>query len=191
MGWWKDLSKNSISGLIVALVTGSGGLAVVVWLWRYIKQIYHWLVSIMAHPVTIPVWGITILSAILLALVPVITHIMSRNNEKEASAQTGTFLDYTNDTIFGMNVSWRWIKPYGNKNYTLNSIEVRCPECSGILSEYSDSDQYNRYVYPLIKCGFHDCGWHIAREFERISYRDMDYKLTQEIDRRCYQRFGK
>lgn len=191
MAWWKDLSKDSISGLVVALVTGSGGIAAIVWLWRYIKQIFHWLVSILVHPVTIPVWAIAILSVILLTLVPVIKYVIRRKSESAASSQTGTFLDYTNDIIFGMNVSWSWIKPYGNKNYTLSSIEVRCPECSGILSEYSDSDQYNRYMYPLIKCGFHDCGWHIAREFERISYRDMDYKLTQEIDRRCYQRFGK
>lgn len=191
MAWWKDLSKDSISGLVVALVTGSGGIAAIVWLWSYIKQIFHWLVSILVHPVTIPIWAIAILSVILLTLVPVITHIIRRKSESETSSQTDTFLDYTNDTIFGMNVSWRWIRLYGNKDYTLNSIEVRCPKCSGILSEYSNTEQYNRYIYPLIKCGFHDCGWRIAHEFERISYRDMDYKLTQEIDRRCYQRFGK
>lgn len=190
MGWWKDLSKDSISGVIVTLVTGGGGIAAIVWLWRYIKQIFHWLVSILVHPVTLPVWAIAILSVLLLTTVPVIAHIMRRKSHSETSSQTGTFLDYTNDTIFGMNVSWRWIRLYGNRNYTLNSIEIRCPECSGILSEYSNTDQYNRYMYPLIKCGFRDCGWHIAHEFEQISYRDMDRKLTQEIDRRCYQRFG-
>nr|WP_139212168.1 hypothetical protein [Pluralibacter gergoviae] len=190
MGWWKDLSKDSLSGIVVALVTGGGGLAIV-WLWKYVKKILSWLVDIIVYPVTIPIWLLIISSVILLTLVPVIKYVIRRKSESATSSQTGTFLDYTNDTIFGMNVSWSWIKPYGNKNYTLSSIEVRCPECSGILSEYSDSNQYNRYMYPLIKCGFHDCGWHIAREFERISYRDMDYKLTQEIDRRCYQRFGK
>ena len=61
MAWWKDISKDSISGLVVALVTGSGGIAAIVWLWRYIKQIFYWLVSILVHPVTIPVWAIAIL----------------------------------------------------------------------------------------------------------------------------------
>ena len=189
MGWWKDLSKNSISGLIVALVTGSGGLAAVVWLWRYIKQIYHWLVSILAYPVTIPVWGIAILSVILLALVPVIKHIMRRNIEKEASEQTGSFLDYTNDTIFGMSVSWRWVKLLGSKDYSLNSVELRCPKCFGVLSEYSNMQQYNRYMYPIIKCGFHGCDWVIGHEFERVSHREMGHMVMQEIDRRCYQKY--
>ncbi|WP_157922218.1 hypothetical protein ABTY30_004645 [Escherichia coli] len=47
MAWLKDLSKDSISGVIVALVTGGSGIAVVVWLWNYIKQFFHWLMDIL------------------------------------------------------------------------------------------------------------------------------------------------
>lgn len=189
MGWWKDLSKDSISGVIVAFVTGSGGIAAVVWLWSYIKQFFIWFIDILLHSVSLPIWAIVILSVILLILVPTAKYLIRQKRKSENSANKGTFLDYTNDTIFGMMVSWRWIKMLGKKDYSLNSIEMRCPKCYGALSEYSNSDQYNRYMYPLIKCGFHGCDWTISHEFERVSYREMGYKLMQEIDRRCYQKY--
>ncbi|MEF8118670.1 hypothetical protein E0K69_01765 [Escherichia coli] len=78
MAWLKDLSKDSISGVIVALVTGGSGIAVVVWLWNYIKQFFHWLMDILTFPVTMPLWMLLILSILLLAILPTVGDLPPR-----------------------------------------------------------------------------------------------------------------
>lgn len=91
MAWLKDLSKDSISGVIVALVTGGSGIAVVVWLWNYIKQFFHWLMDILTFPVTMPLWMLLILSILLLAILPTVGFVMRRRIAAKATGQEGSF----------------------------------------------------------------------------------------------------
>lgn len=190
MEWWKDLSKESISGVIVALVTGGGGVAVIVWLWTYIKQLFHWLINVLVHPITMPLWAIIIVSILLLIIKPILGYAIRKRNVSASSEQTDSFLDYTNDTIFEIRTSWRWVKGRGVHSYSFDSLVMRCPVCSGMLDANPNVDLYNLNPYPLIRCKFHGCEWKIAHAFERISYGEMRVKLTQEIDRRCFQRYG-
>lgn len=189
MGWWKDLSKNSISGVIVALVTGGGGLAVLVWLWRYVRQFFHWLMNILLFPVTMPLWAMVGLSICLLVFLPTVAFFIRRKAAMASNGRMKSFIDYTTDTIFGMLVSWRWVRRLGSSNYSLDSLTIRCPVCSGMLSEHAN-DLYSLNPYPLIKCQFHGCNWKISREFERVSYGEIRIRIEKEIDRRCFQKFG-
>ncbi|MGE5985822.1 hypothetical protein [Klebsiella michiganensis] len=189
MAWWKDLSKDSISGVIVTLVTGGSGIAVIVWLWNYIKKFFHWLVDIFVYPVTLPVWALLLISISLLVLLPTVGFVLRRKVTSEANNHLESFLDYKTDTIFGILVSWRWVRRLGSQNYSLDSLTMRCPVCSGMLVQHAN-DLYNLNPYPLIKCQIHGCDWKISRDFERLTYGDMRIKLEQEIDRRCFQRFG-
>lgn len=187
MGWWKDLTKDSVSGVVVALVTGGGGLAAIVWLWSYIKSCFLWLINVLVYPVTMPVWAMITVSIILLIALPTIGYVIRRKLASGNLEQEDSFLNYTNDTIFGMLVSWRWVRGMGG-NYSLDSLNMRCPICFGMLSEH-EINLYGLSPYPLIKCTAHGCNWKIARDFERVSYREMHVKMDQEIDRRCYQKF--
>ena len=83
MAWWKDLSKDSISGVIVTLVTGGSGIAVIVWLWNYIKKFFHWLVDIFVYPVTLPVWALLLISISLLVLLPTVGFVLRRKVTSE------------------------------------------------------------------------------------------------------------
>ncbi|HHM1628793.1 TPA: hypothetical protein ACRG3N_004896, partial [Klebsiella pneumoniae] len=96
MAWWKDLSKETISSVIVALVTGGG----VFWLWKYVKQFFHWLMNILKLPVTMPLWMLLILSILLLVILPTVGFLMRRRIASKATGKKKNFLDYTSDTIF-------------------------------------------------------------------------------------------
>lgn len=90
MGWWKDLTKDSVSGVVVALVTGGGGLAAIVWLWSYIKSCFLWLINVLFYPVTMPVWAVITVSIILLITLPTVGYVIrqklaSGNLEQEDS----------------------------------------------------------------------------------------------------------
>ncbi|UNA35754.1 hypothetical protein LRM35_24760 [Klebsiella variicola subsp. variicola] len=187
MAWWKDLSKETISSVIVALVTGGG----VFWLWKYVKQFFHWLMNILTLPVTMPLWMLLILSILLLVILPTVGFLMRRRIASKATGKKKSFLDYTSDTIFEMIVSWEWYKRYGDRGHSLNNLQMRCPKCGGLLSEHSSVDYYNYYApYPIVKCNFKGCGWKITSDMERLSYGEMRAVLTEEIDRRCFQQFG-
>lgn len=189
MGWWKDLSKNSISGVIVALITGGGGVAAIVWLWNYIKDLFKSLINILIYPVVLPLWVMLVLSITLLVLLPTLGFLMRRKADSKAAGKMKNFFDYTTDTIFGMLVSWRWVRRLGDQNYSLDALTMRCPACSGVLAVRAN-DLYNLNPYPFIKCQCHGCNWKIAREFERVTYGEMRTQLKHEIDRRCFQQFG-
>lgn len=189
MAWLKDLSKDSISGVIVALVTGGSGIAVVVWLWNYIKQFFYWLMDILTFPVTMPLWMLLILSILLLAILPTVGFVMRRRIAAKATGQEGSFLHYTSDNIYEMIVSWEWTKALGDSGYSLINLHMRCPKCGGLLSQHSSVDLYNYVPFPIIKCNFKGCGWKIASDMERLSYGEMRTRLAQEIDRRCFQKF--
>lgn len=189
MTWWKDLSKDSISGVIVALITGGGGIAVVVWLWNYVKQLFQWLMAILTFSVTMPLGAILILSMLLLVILPTVGFVMRRRISSKASVQKGSFLDYTSDTIFEIIVSWEWIRGLGDRGYSLNNLHMRCPKCGGLLSQHSSVDFDNYVPFPIIRCNFKDCGWKISSDMERLSYGEMQTRLAEEIDRRCYQKF--
>ncbi|EMJ5422696.1 hypothetical protein RFI10_004266 [Klebsiella aerogenes] len=186
MAWWKDLSKETISSIIVALVTGGG----VFWLWKYVKQFFHWLMNILTFPVTMPLWMLLILSILLLAILPTAGFLMRRRNALKATGQEKSFLDYTSDTIFEMIVSWEWTKGLGDRGYSLRNLHMRCPTCGGLLSQYSSADYYNYDPFPIIKCNFKGCGWKISSDMERVSYGEMKARLAEEIDRRCFHQFG-
>ena len=190
MTWWKDLSKESISGVIVALVTGGGGIAVIVWLWNYITQFFHWLINILTIPVTLPLWMLAVSSTLLLVFLPTIGFVIRHRVASKGTGQIDSFFEYKKDTIFEMLVSWEWYKGYGDRGYSLNNLQMRCPKCGGLLSEHSSIEYYNYTPYPIIKCEFKGCNWKIAPDMERLNYGDMRTKLAQEIDRRCFQRFG-
>ncbi|WP_171966149.1 hypothetical protein [Cronobacter sakazakii] len=190
MAWWKDLSKDSISGVIVTLVTSGGGLAVGVWLWNYIKQFFHWLITIFTFPITMPLWTFLILSILLLIVLPTIGLVMRHRIASKATEREGSFLGYTSDNIFEMIVSWEWTKALGHSGYSLRDLHMRCPKCGGLLSQHSSIVHYNYSPYPIIKCSFKGCGWKIASDMERLSYGEMQTRLAQEIDRRCFQKFG-
>lgn len=106
------------------------------------------------------------------------------------SYRTGReLLDYTSDNIFEMIVSWEWTKGLGDRGYSLRNLHMRCPKCGGLLSQHSSVD-YNNYVpFPIIKCNFKGCGWKIASDMERLGYGEMQARLAEEIDRRCFQKF--
>lgn len=190
MAWWKDLDKDSISSVIAALVTGGSGIAVIVWLWNYIKQFFHWLINILSNPVSLPLWALLVLSTLLLVILPTIGFVMRRRSTSKDTGQKETFFGYKNDTIFEMLVSWDWYKGYGDRGYSLNNLQMRCPKCGGLLSEHSSIEYYNYTPYPIVKCEFKGCDWRIAPEMERLNYGDMRTRLAQEIDRRCFQKFG-
>lgn len=187
MGWFKDITKDSLSGVLVTAVTGSG---IVYWLWDYFKKLFQWVLACLSYPVTMPVWALIILSFFLLISLPTLTFLIRRNMASKSNESAGDLLSYNRDIIYEMVVTWRWKKFIGNSGYSLDALEMRCPHCGGLLSEYSNMDRLHYDPYPIIKCRFEGCNWKVANNLKNTTFGDMRHKIKQEIDRRCFQKFG-
>lgn len=183
MGWLKDVSKDSAVGVIVAIVTGGSGLAVIVWLWKYLIILGDLLWRGLSYPVAIPIWCILVASVMLLIFIPTVVKIMKRSDETTANDHPkntlNKILNYTEDNLFGMDLTWRWDQDYFDKTYRLGSLIKRCPNCHAILEE-------KHYSYPKIRCITQGCNWHFADQNNLRHLHEIDTAIAREIDRRAH-----
>lgn len=183
MGWLKDVGKDSVVGVIVALATGSGGIALVVWLWKNIANFSKWIWAGLTYSITLPIWLSLIISLILLLLIPIVVIILEKHKNvdttKDNSDPINDVLSYKQDTLFGMNLSWEWVKDYFDGKYYFKSIVKRCPNCHAVLEQ-------NSYSYPEIYCITEGCNWKFNERNGPVHLHQIDNGIAKEIERRAH-----
>lgn len=182
MGWFKDFSKQSAVGIVVALATGSGGIAAIIWLWKYIVIFGNWIWRGLSYPVVLPVWFILIASAVLLLFIPAVIAIQIRSERSAAKDLSknvlNSILNYTEDHLFGIDLNWRWDQDYFERTYEIGSLVKRCSSCHAVLDE-------NHFHLPKIRCLTHGCDWKFNYSPNMNSLNDIDRAIRREIDRRA------
>lgn len=175
----KKLWRDPVWSAVIA----TGIIALVTYLLGYWNQI--WLTiksaaSLLATPLSFPLWVVMVAVPVLLFTVPVIASLIASFR----SAKEPRFLSYTSDTIFDINWSWRWLPPsVYDSHYTMRDLVPRCPSCAAVL-------EINDYCGSLVQCINENCSWQWERQRRhgsRIGHSsELDSKVRNEIDRRLH-----
>jgi hypothetical protein len=171
----KKLWKDPVWSTVIA----AGIIAAATYLLGYWPQIWRAVRSVpslLATPLSLPLWVVILAIPALLFAVPLFGSIRSIKEPR--------FLSYTSDTIFDINWSWRWLQPgFYNSHYTLHDLVPRCPSCAAVIN-------INDYGGSLVTCINENCSWEWERQRRhgsRIGHSsELDSKVRNEIDRRVH-----
>lgn len=148
-----------VAGVIVELVTDVSVLGA---LWNATKAVGAFL----AYPITLPLWGVALLSVSGLGLVWLWVTVMLSKSESDPD-----FMLYTSDILLGLK--WRWHYQSGKQSAPIPF----CPQCDyqPVLQEVYDHPQ-NRTEVRCDNCGF-------SKQFDFPPYEVQD-KASRHVQRK-------
>lgn len=168
---WKDPVWSAvIAAGIVA------GITYLLGYWPHIWQFTKSTSSLLATPVSIPLWAFFLgVPFVWLAILL----FASINKKKEP-----LFISYVSDTIFDITWYWRWLPPgYQSSEHQIRDLTPRCPSCGAVLT-------INDYCGSFVSCINENCSWRWERQHRhgsRIGHSsELDSKVRNEIDRRIH-----
>lgn len=168
---WKDPVWSAV--IAAGIVAGTTYL---LGYWPHIWQFVKSIPSLLANPVSIPLWALILGVPVLSLAIP---FFASFNTKKEPR-----FLSYRSDTIFDIAWSWRWLPPgFHSSHYQIQDLTPRCPSCGAVLTIHD-------YGGSLVSCINENCSWQWERQHlhgSRIRHSsELDSKVRNEIDRRIH-----
>jgi len=168
---WKDPVWSAV--IAAGIVAGATYL---LGYWPYISQFVQIIPSLLATPVSIPIWALLLGVPVLLLAIP---FFASLNTEKEPR-----FISYRSDTIFDIRWYWRWLPSgFHSSDYQIQDLTPRCPSCGAVLT-------INDYSGSLVSCINENCSWQWDRQHNHDSRigdsLELDSKVRNEIDRRIH-----
>ncbi|MNJ56179.1 hypothetical protein D3C77_517120 [compost metagenome] len=179
--------KNSWRGPVGGLVVAAAiiGSAFYFWgLWPILLSLVKAAPALFTS--LIPTWVLLLVAPFVVFVIMLVYFIYST---RESEICEPDFVAYTDDTIFDIAWSWRWLPPtiHGN-HYALRDLTPYCPSCSAVLTI---SDRHS----ALVSCSNGACHWQWERQHQHESpindAAGLDGKVRHEINRRIQARVRK
>lgn len=176
----RNSRRGPVWGLVlVALIIG---VALYVWGWSTVEEVVKATPTLLLS--LIPAWIMLLIAPVTLFVITLIYFIYST---RDSDIREPDFTAYTQDSIFNIQWSWRWLPPtiHGN-HYTLKNLTPYCPSCSASLA-------INNHTNVLITCTNKRCEWTWDRPPQlRISdAAELDANVRAEIGRRVHDTMRK